>query len=514
MNLRSRPVLHSWPMAPVSTSTFEVRMGDQRSARRINGVLHKAREEEMVPAPPCAAWVYGADELHELVMKLLCRKGGRFLRCLRVPETKSLTSISSRTMLAGLGIPDTEYYLGLQGYYSACFTCPSAWVLTTNTALTKASAVAGGDELNTLRKAVLRRLLDAATNGPVAICWGREARAVIKGSKGTCLLFEGSSAAQLVDAYFGDSDMDLDLLICPTLSPHRWDAIFAELSRLSAVAVAELQCLLQRTKLDHKIAGRAAATVSSSTIMPTARWSFIMQPAFCSPSGIYAAGRPPTKGLSCVQVFAEVASFPGTRSRPRRLCRSVAYASANTLHFFNGPQEVYFALFRCMLAFSSHIRGKKSRLHAEILDISIPRREVLVLAQQWKEPLVRNSAIPGTFLLAPIQQVLTLTTTIANATGQTHKLATRCRRVLCLLVALSLCRGRLQEGTPDRLSVLSVGATPEVLEHVPADAARQALKTGLTGIEAWRRLALDHSQALAAGQLGWRRCAGHGPPGN
>lgn len=505
VNLRSRSLHRRWPIAPVSTSTFEVRMGDERGARRTSAVLRKARTEELIPAPPCAAWVYGVEELHQLVIKLLQKKGGRFLRCLRLPETTSLSSVSSQAMLAGLGIPDSEYYLGLQGYYSACFTCPSSWVLTTNTALTKASAVAGGDELNTLRQAVLRRLLDAAANGPVAINWDLEARAVIKGSKGTCLLFENSSAAELVEAYFGDSDMDVDLLICPTLSPHRWEAIFAELSRLSAVAVAELQCLLQRTKLDFKIACKAASAVSGSTISPTARWSFVMQPAFCAPSGIYAAERPPTKGLSCVQVFAEVASFPGPGSRPRRLRRGVAYVSANTLHFFNGPEEVYFALFRCMLAFSSYRSGKKSRLHAEILDISIPRREVSVLTQQWNEPVVKNSAIPGTMLLAPVQQILTLQKTIVNATGQTHKLATRCRRMLCLLVALSLCRGRLQEGTDDRLSILSVGASPEVLEHVPADAARQALKTGLTGIDSWRRLALDHAQALAAGQLGWRK---------
>ncbi len=205
-----------------------------------------------------------------------------------------------------------------------------------------------------------------------------------------------------------------------------------------------------------------------------------------------------------MQLYAEVASFPGCHGRPRRLRKSVAYASANDLHFINGQEEVHFTLFRCMLAFSAKRGGAEhNRVHAEILDISIPHRDLAsLLERRWQEATV-CSPLPGLCVLAPLQQLHTLRETMENA-AQVHKHQKRCRRTLCLLLALSLCRGRLEEGNVDRVRALAVGATPLDLERIPADSARQAVNEGVCGVRQWRMLGLIHEHALAQGHVAWR----------
>lgn len=488
---------------PSLTTALEATNADRAGDQRTWSLLDRARVAELLPARPSIAWTYGEDELRELIVRLMGHRGARFLRKLRLPEEKphELSGKPPRP-LTGLGTPDSEYYLGLQGFYSASFTRPSSWVLQANSELTKFAARHGGEQLVDARNAVLRRLIHAATTGPAAVRWGVEARLLIKGSMGTCLLFRNSPVSSLIESYFGDSDMDIDLLVCPSLPSSRWDIVFDELSRLAAVAVAELQTVLQRTGMDVRLAAKAAASASISNATPSSRWSFIMQPAFRAANECAPTGPPPTKGLSCVQIYAEVASFPGATGRPRRLRRGVAYASANDLHFFNGRDEVHFALFRCMLAFSVTRKGERCRAHAELLDISIPHRERSMLAVRWDEPTV-SAPIPGALVLAPCQQLFTLRETIANA-GQVHKHAKRCRRTLCLILALSICRGRLQEGTTDRLRALAMGATPKALQHIPADAARQACEDDTRGVAGWNLLACLHAHALASGNLGWR----------
>jgi hypothetical protein len=141
------PVLHTGPEAITA---------DRASERRTRNLIERARKEDLVLARPSVAWVYGEDELRRLILRTMDRSGSRFLRCLRLPENDDNKSPKP---LTGLGTPDSEYYLGIQGFYSSSFTRPSAWVLKTNSALTGAVALAGGNELHTARNDVIRRLL-------------------------------------------------------------------------------------------------------------------------------------------------------------------------------------------------------------------------------------------------------------------------------------------------------------------------------------------------------------------
>ena len=443
-------------------------------------LAHPAHREGKQLAPPTSTWIYGTAALHRRIVLVLL---ARFFR--RFGDRLGIT--------------------GLHSYYTTAFDPPADWILAHNDYLTRAVSQTGGTRLREMVFEQVRRMQDDVTR--CGVTWGTEARLVIKGSCGTVALFAPTTPvlcgfsrprfqaiAGVVRGAFAHSDIDLDLLPCPFMSPERFDHVRLVLCRCAAACVARLKRRLDGSRLGASVCEQ----LRSAHHQPARRRSFVIQPAFRST--LDDSLPPPSAGLSCISILAEVGSFPGpsTDDRPIRVPSGSAYASSNELHFMNGAHEVRFSLFRCMLAFLS----SSKRVHAEVLDISVPHLTRSQLARRWAQPTVH--APDADFgrvaqVLAPAQQLHTLIETFQNA-GQKHKLQKRARRILLLMVVLVALRGTVRTGSKLRIRALCLGATVEDLQCLPARVVQEVLDTGVVEWEALTSVAGKH---LRRGHVFW-----------
>jgi hypothetical protein len=448
-------------------------------------LIQRARKHGTALAAPTPSWVYGTAALHQRVALLLRT---RFLR--RAGDRLGIT--------------------GLHSHYTAEFKPPSKWLLSCNDSLTRQAAQIGGARLRGMVREQLCRLQEDATR--CGVLWGVEARLVVKGSCGTVAMFAPNepslggfsraayeTIASVTRDAFAHGDVDIDLLTNPFLSPTRFHHVRRDLCRCAAACVARLKVRLDMSTLAASIGER----LRSKGYGPARRRSFVVQPAF------HTLGEnlsPPLGGLSCVSIMAEVGSYPGAADGDRdiRVPMGRAYVSSNELHFLNGANEVHFSLYRCMMGFLA--RGK--RVHAEVLDISVPHLARSQLVAQWLQPTVQvpdPSFGTEAQVLAPSQQLLTIIETYRNA-SQPHKLHKRARRIMVVMVLLLVLRGRVRLGSKLRLRALCAGATVQDLMCLPARTISAALQGGVVR-EGWGELSIEADRRLKKGEVFWQPCA-------
>lgn len=407
------------------------------------------------------------------------------------------------------GYEDCAAIQDVKGYYTSEFRPPARWLLDINDRLTREISQRGDRPLNRLLMESLCALQQSVTRSGVQ--WGNEARLVVKGSRGATTLFapkfpdlgsfsraDFEAITGLARRNFAHSDIDVDLLACPTLDNGRFLQVRRVLVRCATECLARLRARLEVSDLMTRLVCDVARRTNTT---PSTRRSFVVQNAF-APEAETELGPPPHSGMRCVSILAEVGSMPTSTGRQIRVPVGKAYVSTNELHFMNGKDEVRFTLCRCMLAFM--YRGR--RAHAEILDITVPYLTRSQLITRWNQPTVRIPLDEGfgehARVLAPLQQLQTLQTTYNNA-GVDHKMKKRARRILVMLLLLTILRCRVKPNSELRHDALCLGATVDDLAILPARIVALGIRNGTVGL-AWARLAARVHLKVQDGNVFWQ----------
>jgi hypothetical protein len=452
-------------------------------------IIGRARRNNVKLALPVTTWPYDVKTLHTRIARLFLYRRDRRRQILD-------------------GYEDCVGLKDVRGLYSSEFRPPVRWMLEMNDRLTREVAQRGA---NRLRKMVLSCVRSMQTDIEAAgVDWGSEVRLIVKGSFGSLAMaapkfpqlgsfsrsdFEVLSG--LVRRTFGFSDMDLDLLVCPFLPSSRFMEVRQILVRCATACVARLKVRLDISGFGSTLA-KEVSTHTNST--PSKRKSFVVQNAFACKTG-EEMGPPPSRGLKCVSVLAEVGTFVGWKKNIR-VPNGVAYVSTNELHFMNGVNEVHFTLCRCMLAFSKNDR----KVHAEILDITIPYLTRSQLRKRWTQATIKIPSQeefgPHALVLAPLEQLNTLCSTYTNS-SQGHKLQKRAKRILVMLFLLVSLRGRVRTGSRLRQEALCLGANVDDLALLPVRIVKQGVSNRIVGND-WAKLAARVQNQVHNGHLFWQ----------
>lgn len=273
------------------------------------------------------------------------------------------------------GVAMVDQALRARAYYGDIFWPAPESASRLNERLTRAAQRQGGRALQSL---MLRALLRMQKQLPPS------AHLVLKGSKPVSMLLAAACADHILPL-FQYGDLDAEVLIDPALRPDRFELVHRTVRLAGMDALAWLKEQLDRTGLGEELATAASCLAAT----PIRRRSFLLQRVFEPSPGEHL---PPPTGVARpqhVQLFTELEQFKTTRGLVDVPPTSV-YCSANTLHFLNCDRQVHFSLLRCMMAFRREINGQ--RLHAELLDISIPRQHNSQLTHKWDD-LQRSGTI-------------------------------------------------------------------------------------------------------------------------
>lgn len=374
--------------------------------------------ESLEPAPPSPLWPGTRSELRvlaeQLVEHLVRGTGSSFRGQLRFNPP------ANQMLVADV---DLHPHLRTRAYYGDIFSTPSSSVSALNKELTFAVHRQGGAMLNAL---MLRALLRVQKS------LGGSGNLVLKGSRPVSLLLasqeeDETGVIKRMAPLFSFGDMDAEILIDPSLPPDMFDKLHAKAQLAAMAGMVWFKSELDRTGIGEELARAASSRVRAAD--PCERRSFLLQRLFRPDDGPSAP--PPIQRARSqhVQLFSEVSAIRvGEAAVETKVPASGVYCSGNTLHFLNNDQEVHFSLIRCMLSFRRKINNQ--RLHAELLDVSIPRQRNSQLKEKWKELVTKGTtALPNTNLRSLPLEVLFSDTLKSVHNNQQHKAQKRSRRL-------------------------------------------------------------------------------------